>query len=295
MAKKSYKIPASLNENHLNMEIALQTKDGVGLKPLPVRVILVWLFGLLAGFYMVMNASSVVAQSSIFTRVLFVAVWIGFIFVLSKVDRAHKMAIELIPALLSYLQKSNRYVITRRTANAGPFYSIVGIRSIDQKTGLVSYVDGTYAYWYSIVGTASVLLFPEDRDAILDRVKDFYDKLGSDCEILFMTTKEPQRIQHQTAHLMAQYKALTPEVKDDEDMKLIVREQYKILTEFVGKKFKSLHQYMIIKGDNEEALSALNNIIISEVHSSSLMLKQCTALYEKDIENVLKLIYASNH
>lgn len=295
MAKKSYKIPASLNENHLNMEIALQTKDGVGLKPLPVRVILVWLFGLLAGFYMVMNASSVVAQSSIFTRVLFTAVWIGFIFVLSKVDRAHKMAIELIPALLSYLQKSNRYVITRRTANAGPFYSIVGIRSIDPKTGLVSYVDGTYAYWYSVVGTASVLLFPEDRDAILDRVKDFYDKLGSDCEILFMTTKEPQRIQHQTAHLMAQYKALTPEVKDDEDMKLIVREQYKILTEFVGKKFKSLHQYMIIKGDNEEALSALNNIIISEVHSSSLMLKQCTALYEKDIENVLKLIYASNH
>ena len=295
MAKKSYKIPASLNENHLNMEIALQTKDGVGLKPLPVRVILVWLFGLLAGFYMVMNASSVVAQSSIFIRVLFAAVWIGFIFVLSKVDRAHKMAIELIPALLSYLQKSNRYVITRRTANAGPFYSIVGIRSIDPKTGLVSYVDGTYAYWYSVVGTASVLLFPEDRDAILDRVKAFYDKIGSDCEILFMTTKEPQKIQHQTAHLMAQYKALTPEVKDDEDMKLIVREQYKILTEFVGKKFKSLHQYMIIKGDNEEALSALNNIIISEVHSSPLMLKQCTALYGKDIENVLKLIYASNH
>lgn len=295
MAKKSYKIPASLNENHLNMEIALQTKDGVGLKPLPVRVILVWLFGLLAGFYMVMNAGSVVAQASVLTRVMFAAVWIGFIFILSKVDRSHKMAIELIPALLSYLQKSNRYVITRRTANAGPFYSIVGIKSIDPKTGLVSYVDGTYAYWYSVVGTASVLLFPEDRDAILDRVKDFYDKLGSDCEILFMTTKEPQRVQHQTAHLMAQYKALTPEVREDEDMKLLVREQYKIMTEFVGKKFKSLHQYMIIKGDNEEALSALNNIIISEVHASSLMLKQCTALYEKDINNVLKLIYASNH
>lgn len=295
MAKKSYKIPASLNENHLNMEIALQTKDGVGLKPLPVRVILVWLFGLLAGFYMVMNASSVIAQASVFTRVLFTAVWIGFIFVLSKVDRSHKMAIELIPALLIYLQKSNRYVIARRTANAGPFYSIVGIRSIDSKTGLVTYVDGTYAYWYSVVGTASVLLFPEDRDAILDRVKDFYDKLGSDCEILFMTTKEPQKVQYQTAHLMAQYKALTPEVKEDEDMKLIVREQYKIMTEFVGKKFKSLHQYMIIKGDNEESLSAINNIIMSEVYSSSLMLKQCTALYEKDIENVLKLIYASNH
>jgi hypothetical protein len=94
---------------------------------------------------------------------------------------------------------------------------------------------------------------------------------------------------------MAQYKALEDEVKEDEDIKTLVREQYKILTEFVGKKFKSLHQYMIIKGDNEEALSAINNIVISEVRSSSQMLKQCTAMYENDIENVLKLIYASNH
>lgn len=295
MAKKSYKIPASLSDNYLNMEIALQSKDGVGLKPLPVRVILAWLFGLLGGFYAVVNSSSIIAQANIVTRVLFAVVWIAFLWVLTKVDRSHKMQMEMIPALLQYLQKSNRYVITRRTANAGPFYSIVGIKSIDPKTGLVEYVDGTVAYWYSVVGTASVLLFPEDRDAILDRVKDFYDKIGSDCEIIFMTTKEPQRVQKQTAHLMAQYKALTPEVREDEDIKTLVREQYKIMTEFVGKKFKSLHQYMIIKGDNEEALSAINNIVISEVHSSSLMLKQCTALYEKDIENVLKLIYASNH
>lgn len=295
MAKKTYKIPASLSDNYLNMEIALQTKDGVGFKPLPVRVILAWLFGLLAGFYFVANQGSVIAQANIPTRILFAIVWVAFLFMMTKVDRSHKMAMELIPHLLIYLQKSNRYVITRRTANAGPFYSIVGIRSIDQKTGLVKYVDGTQAYWYAVVGTASVLLFPEDRDTILGRVKDFYDKIGSDCEIIFMTTKEPQRVHQQTAHLMAQYKALTPEVKEDEDIKTLVREQYKILTEFVGKKFKSLHQYMIIKGDNEEALSAINNIVISEVHSSALMLKQCTAMYENDIDNVLKLIYASNH
>lgn len=295
MAKRSYKIPASLSDNYLNMEIALQTKDGVGLKPLPVRVILAWLFGLLAGFYFVANSSSIIAQAGIPTRILFALVWIGFLFVMTKVDKSHKMALELIPVVFTYLQKSNKYVVTRRTANAGPFYSIVGIRSIDPKTGLVEYVDGTYAYWYSVVGTASVLLFPEDRDAILDRVKDFYDKIGSDCEIIFMTTKEPQRVAKQTAHMMAQYKALTPEIQNDDDVKLLVREQYRIMTEFVGKKFKSLHQYMIIKGDNEEALSAINNIIISEVQSSSLMFKQCTALYEKDIQSILKLLYASNH
>lgn len=295
MAKKSYKIPASLSDNYLNMEIALQTKDGVGLKPLPVRVILAWLFGLLAGFYCVINQGSIIAQANVFTRVIFIIVWLGFLWIMTKVDRSHKMQLELIPALLQYLQKSNKFVITRRNANAGPFYSIVGIRSVDPDTGLVSYVDGSYAYWYSVVGTASVLLFPDDRDAILNRVKDFYDKIGSDCEIIFMTTKEPQRVHQQTAHLMAQYKVLDPQIKNDDDMITIVREQYKILNEFVGKKFKSLHQYMIVKGDNEEALSAINNIVMSEVQGSSLMLKQCTALYQKDIEAVLQLVYASNH
>ncbi len=295
MAKDSYKIAAPLSDNYWNMQIALQNKEGIGLKPLSVRVIVAWLFGLLAGFYLLMNANSIIAQANLLTKIVFGLTWLGFIFTMTKLDKSNKMALELIPALLEYLQKSNRYVITRKSANAGPFYSIVGIRNIDPQTGMIEYTDGTFAYWYSVVGTASILLFPEDRDAILDRVKAFYDKIGTECEIIFMTTKEAQKVQRQVAHLMAQYQALPPDLQKDDDIKTIVSEQYKILVEFVGKTFKSLHQYMIIKGDNEEALSAINNILISEVQSSGLMFKQCTALYEKDIENALQPLYASNH
>ena len=65
MAKQYYKIPASLNENYLNMEIALQNKQGVGLKPLPVRVILVWLIGLLVTFFLVSNTASPIATAGL--------------------------------------------------------------------------------------------------------------------------------------------------------------------------------------------------------------------------------------
>lgn len=289
MAKDTYKIPASLDENYLNMEIAIQNKEGVGLKPLPVRVILVWLIGLFALFYAVMNSASFIAQSGIALRVLFAIVWIGFIFVLTKFDKSHKMQLELVPTLLTYLQKSNRYVVTRKTSNGNAFYGIVGIDSIDEKNGLVKYIDGTYGYWYAVVGTASVLLFPDDRNAILDRVNEFYKKIQADCEIIFMTTKEPQKVHKQLAHLTAQYKALE---FNDPDIDLLVQEQYHQLKDFVGKEFKSLHQYMIIKGDNREALSNVNNVVISEYENSSLMLKQCTPMYRDGIENVLKLIYS---
>lgn len=289
MAKEVYKIPASLNENYLNMEIAIQSKDGVGLKPLPVRVILVWLLGLFGLFYMVMNGSSFIAQSNLFLKILFGAIWIAFLFVLTRVDKSHRMQLELVPAVISYLQKSNRHVLTRKTGNGNAFFNIVGIESIDEKNGLVKYIDGTYGYWYEVVGTASVLLFPDDKTAILNRVDEFYKKIQSDCEIIFMTTKEPQKVHKQLAHLTAQYKAL--EFKDD-DIDILVKEQYHLLKNFVGKEFKSLHQYMIIKGDTREALSNINNVVISEYENSSLMLKQCTPLYQEGIEPVLKLIYS---
>ena len=289
MAKEVYKIPASLNDNYMNMEIAIQSKDGVGLKPLPVRVILVWLLGLMGLFYLVMNGSSFIAQGGLFMRILFGAVWIGFLFVLTRVDKSHRMQIELVPAVLSYMQKTNRHVITRKTGNGNAFWGIVGIESIDEKAGLVKYSDGTYAYWYSVVGTASVLLFPDDRTAILNRVDEFYRKIGSDCEIIFMTTKEPQRVHKQLAHLTAQYKALE---FNDPDITMLVKEQYHQLEDVVGKEFKSLHQYMIIKGDTREALSHINQIVMAEYEGSSLMFKQCTPLYREGIEVPLRLIYA---
>ena len=260
MAKDFYKIPTSLDENYLNMEIAIQSRDGVGLKPLAVRVILVWLASLLGLVYLCINNKSIIAEAGLGMRIIFALVWIAFTYVLTKMDKSHRMQLELIPVLLTYIQKSNRTVITRKTANGNGFYGIVGIESIDDKSGMVKYIDGTYAYWYAVVGTASVLLFPEDRNAILDRVNEFYMKIQSDCEIIYVTTKEPQRVHKQIAHLMAQYKALKYKDKDIDEL---VKEQYDVLKNFVGKEFKSLHQYMVIKGDTRESLSTINNIVMS--------------------------------
>lgn len=290
MAKKVYKIPAPLDDNYLNMEIAIQNKDGVGLKPLPVRVILVWLASILALFFLETNGGGILAHGGLFLQILFAVTWLGFTWVMTLTDKSHKMQMEWIPALMIYLNKASRTVMTRRTSNANPFYHIVGIESIDEDTGLVHYVDKTFGYWYSVVGTASVLLFPEDRDAILDRVQAFYEKIGTDCEITFMTTKEAQKVNKQLAHLMAQYKIL--EFRDP-DVDTLVREQYNALASHVGREFKSIHQYMVLKGDSREALSVLNTIVMGEYEASSLMFKQCTPLYKSDIEEVLYRIYGT--
>ena len=167
------------------------------------------------------------------------------------------------------------------------FYSIAGFM-IDERTGLVTYPDGTFGYWYTVVGSASILLFDDDRTAILNRVDAFYRKLNTDAEICFITSKESQKVYRQIASLKRRYDALEAQ---DPDLLLIADEQFAILRDFVGGSFKSIHQYMILKGDNREALNQLKNIVQSEVENSSLMIKQCTPLYKDDINNVLRVIY----
>ena len=220
--------------------------------------------------------------------IAFAVVWFLLIYVVTVVDRSHRMQLEYLPTILNYIQHSNRHVLTRRSSHAGPFMGIVGIESIDEQTGLVTYLDGSFGYWFNVVGTASVLLFPEDRDAIIDRVDDFYKKIGCDCEIGFMTARSAQKVVKQQAHLIAQYKALKYK---DPDIDMLVNEQYDVLTKFVGKEFKSIRQFMYIKGDNREALSGINNIVNAERSSSGLMFRQCVPMYKEDIEEALHLVY----
>ena len=289
--RKSYKIPANVDVNYLDMEIAMKTKQGIGLKPLPVRMLLIWVVAILLTMYIISNESSPIAYTSIGIKILFVLTCGAFTYTMTKLTPTHLMHIELVPAMMNYMMKSNRQVLTRRSENASPFYVIAGIDDIDTETGVVKYIDGTYGYWYAVVGSASILLFPDDRDAILEAVDSFYKKLQTDCEIIFVTVKEPQKIARQAAHIMEQYDKL--EYRDP-DMDMITKEQFNVLTKFVGSEFKSIHQYMILKGDNREALSVINNIVISEARQSNLVFKECEALYEADIERVLRSIYSGD-
>lgn len=287
MAKNMYKIPFDLNANYSDMEISLKGKDGIGPKPLPVKVILAYVVSAMLCFMAITR--TVVGSGNVLQIGLFIILWIGLTFVLLSYDSTKRMQIELVPTLLNYISKNNRQVITRSTSNAMPFYQIVGIESVDENTGLVKYTDGTFAYWYRVVGSASILLFDADKQAILDRVDNFYRKMNTDSEVIFITTKSSQQIYKQVLALKRKYDNL--EVRDP-DLIMLANEQFSTLKDYVGDSFKCIHQYMVIKADNKEVLMQTKNIIASEAENSSLMIKRCIAMYKDDILAALQLIYS---
>lgn len=285
-AKKSYKIPYDLDESYLDMNIALQTKDGSVGKVLPMKVIMSYVGSLLTCMFLLLR-TFIGSISTMPQKVFFVLLWVAFTILLASYDSTRRMNAQLIPVLLNYLPKRSRVVYTRSNRLANGFYSIAGIDSVDED-GLIKYSDGTYGYMYRVVGTASILLFDSDRDAIIKRVDTFFQKWSIDSEIAFLGIKEAQKVYRQVSALQSRYANLK---NDDKDLRDLAEEQFKILRDYVGKDFKSIHQYMLIKSNNMEMLRVAHNLLQSEVENSNLMIKQCVPLDGNDVLQVLSIIY----
>lgn len=285
-AKDSYHIPYGLDQSYLDMTISLNSKDGTVGKVLPAMVVVSYIVSFLACLAC-LTKTFIGSMSSSPQKVLFVVLWVALTIVLTSFDGTRRMNLQRIMSLLNYLPKRARYVYTRSNRDAIPFYNIAFIKGIDDD-GLIIYEDDTYGYWYRVVGSASILLFDADRDMIITRVDNFYRKWDCDSEITFVTSKEAQKVYRQVANLSRRYENLK---NDDPDLRNLAEEQFHILRDYVGAEFKSIHQYMLVKSKNKEALRVATSILQTEVENSALMIKQCVPLEKVDVEPLLASIY----
>lgn len=285
MAKPSYRIPYALAQSYKDMLITLQSRDGSVSKVVPLSAVMAYIVSVLLCL-LIVSRTFIGTMGSPFQVVLFVLLWAALTVVLCRYDDTRRMNLQRILTLLNYLPKKARRVYTRNSSSAIPFWNIVGIESVEED-GLVVYADKTFGYFYRAVGSASVLLFDADRDAILTRVNNYFRKWQVGAEIIFLTAKEGQKIYRQLASLKRRYDALQ---SDDPDLRELAEEQFRILR-YVGAEFKSIHQYMIIKAENKELLRESDNILRAEIESSSLFIKQCVPLDRDAVLDVLREVY----
>lgn len=284
MAKTSYQVPVSLNRSFLDFEIPL-SGGGFSLPPTPIKQLL--FIG--AGILLVLWActSTFIGNSGLPLIIIFV-IWSSIvIFYFGGLTKTKELRIQSLVPLLNYVPQSARVVTTRRSSNPSGFHSIVGIRDISND-GTIFFNDGGVGQMYLVVGSASYLLFEDDRVAILDRVDAFWRKIDTTCQWAFITTKESQRIYHQVANLERRNQNL--EIRDP-DLIELQNEQYDILTEHVGGQFTSIHQYLLVKGTSEDSLRRGHKVLQAEVESSSLMIRELTLLDRSEVEPMLAMFY----
>ena len=289
LAKDSYKIAPALNRSFLEHEIAMPV-PGFDSRPTSIKQLLFYLAGLLV--IMWATTSTFIKSAGVLWIVLFVAWSVSVVVYLGLMSRTKQLKAETLPTLVNYIPRTSRIVVTRRSANPTAFASIVGIESI-APDGRITFFDGGAGQLYSIVGSASYLLFDEDRTAIINRVDFFWRNVPPSAEFIIITTKEPQRVYRQIAGLERRNQRLAadPVAGSDPDLLALQSEQYGILHDYVGGRFSSIQQYMLVRGKSPDALRAGCIQLEAEIESSSLMIKEASKLDREATQTLLATLY----
>ena len=286
MAKVAYKVPDNLAKSPLDAEITIQTKGGISIRPMPISYLLVYVFSFI--FLAFILARTPVNAGGVGLCILFAIVWLALTFLLMRRDDTGYPQASLVASMANYFPKTMRRVNCRSSAPAAPFRNICGIEGIDEKTGFIQFIDGTVGFAYRVVGTGSVLLFAEDRNAIIDRCDMFFRKVKPDTQLIFITCKEPQKVAKQVSASKARQEGLA---EISPELAQLCEEQTRILSDEIGNNYRSIHQYLILKADNPDALVVSKNILRSECENSQMVFKQCGALFGGDIIDVLRELY----
>ena len=67
--------------------------------------------------------------------------------------------------------------------------------------------------------------------------------------------------------------------------------QFNYLKDVIGKEYKSIHQYLILKSDNKEALRIAQATLYNETSDSSLMFRKTIGLSSEDMTDFYKSIF----
>lgn len=285
-AKTTYQIPDSLDKSRLDLQISLSSKNGIGLQPISARVILLAVAALVVAVMTVV--SGVFYAADIGCIILCFIVYVIMCYMLIAPDKTGALGYSKILDALDYFS-SPRKMSTRRAANAGPFYQIANIESIDGDNGFVKFADGTIGAVYEVVGAGSILLFDEDKDAIIRRVDAFWRKLEPSYEIEFITLKEAQKVK--SAAEAMEIREQMALADGCHELAELAATQRHVLTDDVAVYSRSIHQYMVIKAENVEALMSAMGTIDMEMHNSMLMFKRVSALTDGAVYEVFSKIF----
>lgn len=287
MAKDSYKIPSSLDASYVDLEFNLQTKDGLGPQtPVNGKTILLGLGAIIGWFFFMFQTP--VGDGGLLIAGGFTVAWLLLAILLVKPDKTKRHGFELIISMVNYLPRSGRRANVRSFDSLATMQAITGVESVDKEDGMVHFVDGTVGRIYRVVGTASILMFDQDKAMILEKVDNFYRKLPVGVEIMFDTVKESQRTDIQMRSAINGYKNLN---KKSPGLQKLYKERHHILKYGVGDRFKSIHQYTILKAPKEESLREGEALIFSDAENEGLMFKRAEALDYRGVGRYIRQLY----
>lgn len=204
----------------------------------------------------------------------------------------HELGMSYLLTFYNYFINGDRYrhISTRRASDSSQFLQVAPIKGITPDGKLV-FTDNSVGYGFELVGNASILMFQSDRERVLCDVRDFYRNIDPSITLTFDSVLSGQRVVDQLNGKDYQLSHLPYDQAFLSVRRMLQAEQLK-LRDYVGRQFKALHQYVIVRGPQDEDIETFMDWLNTQVVQGSTYVKDYRMLTHDELISYLHNLYA---
>lgn len=286
----SFKLPYGLNNSFWDMSINISSdNNAIRLKrQITLAVLIIFLLGVVFWFLILAQTLFNFSQGGILQTILWSVGYFWLLFLLCTPTATKQIGANFFVSTITYAIKSDRKVGTRAFEGLGPLQALVGIKGLT-KEGTIVFDTNEVGHIYELIGNASVLMFDEDRGSVLNGTRNFYRRINPSISLTYDTITSPQKTNVQIKNMKDEAQGLA---FDSPNLKLLNQKESNVLRDWVGKEFKSIHQYVIVRAKNTDNLRDFDDWLQAQLSSSSNYLKDYRLLGLVETRNYLNEFFA---
>ena len=291
MAKQGYKIPASLDQTHMDRMINLSKNPNSPVGLVSVKTLLSYIGTL--GFVGALYKMGMFNGNGFFFNAFYIILIFVFVSQLINTLPTGELKYNNIIALFDYLPKVMRHLKTTRNSNVEAFYRMYGIAEV-KDNGDIVYKNGNVGTLLSVSGNGSILVFDEDKEAILDAADNFWRKIDVGMYITQITIKEGQKVDLQLGNYQRRWNNVANTQMDDETRNLLgdlMDSEISVLVDDIVVNYRSIQQYWLLRASSDEVLKSLKTTILHDIDNGGLVLKTARTQYYDDIVRMSESIF----
>lgn len=262
--RESFSFRIGLNDSIMDMVInPTSDKSVIQIKrEITVKSMLFMVLAVVLAFFL--YSQTFLYSGGILGDLVFLAGYGWFTYLLVSPTDTRLMGYNLLRPITRWFNKAYRIISTRAVAPAAPFSALLGVKGVTED-GMIVFNNDDVGEVFELVGNASILTFKQDRETILDGVRTYYKNISPNVNLIYDSATAPQRVKVQLASKDYQLEHLGIPSKS---LRRLILYQRAYLKEVIGQQFKSLHQYVVVRGRAKDDLEIYNEWLNAQVNGS---------------------------
>lgn len=284
MHRSTYTIRTSLNDSWWDLVIN-PSSNGIK-RDITLRTFACIILASIVYIFLITKPT--LLHAGLLSQVLFSISYFWIILWFVTPSKTQILGTHYVVVMFNYLFSGvSKHIVTRSNSKAMPVYTLFGIKEI-QNDGQILYANDEVGVCLDVAGNASVLMFNEDKEAILDHTSKFFSNLPINSTIILDTSTSPQKIDKQMKAKESQKNNMV--LKNSNLSKLI--DLQNTMLDFVSTHNNTLHQFLWIRSSDIEEIKKVKEQLSMHARSANGYVSEYRQLKQEELIEYLSNVYS---